>query len=479
MTRPRTIAHLAALATALALWAMIALLPAQGRIGHDQNIYHVPTIRTFARQLPRPDLSDYLSATTPGYHLALAAASRLTGDSTFALRALGALWSVGLAWLLVRAAARRASAPDGSAWALAALAPLPCSLYVLSSGAFVLPDNAAWLLASAVLLVCLGSPMTLGRIALGALLVLALVWVRQSHAWTAGVLLLAAWLGDAPADGPAGTAGLVGPVGQPSAARWSDDPRTVLAPHPIGPAARRAIVAALLLLPTALSLALLYRLWGGLTPPGNFPRPGPEWIGDYANFQGRFRGANPATPALVLALLGWSLIPLTPLLWGALTGGARRAPWLVIGASLLSLAAALIPATTRDPDAGRSTGLWNLAGSAPTVLGHTSALIAALALPGGALTAALLGALRRRDRLILLTALAGFGAAVSASHYSWQRYAEPMLLIWVALAVARLPRAGLPPALPAPGGALRWALSVGGLAALCLSLAAVAARGLR
>lgn len=466
MTRPRTIALVCALASAVALAVMIALLPAEGRIGHDQNIYHVPTVRTFARQLPAPALSDYLSATTPGYHLSLAVASRLTGDSTIALRALGAAWTVGLAWLLAHAAGRRACAPDGSGWAVAALAPLACSLYVISSGAFVLPDNAAWLLVSAVLLVCLGTPMTRGRIALGALLVLALVWVRQSHAWAGGVLLAAAWLGDA------------APEGQPRTARWPDDLRAALAPRPVAKAAGRALTAAALLLPAALSLALLYRLWGGLTPPGNFPRPGPEWIGDYANFQGRFRGANPATPALVLALLGWALIPLTPLLWDALLGGARRAPWLVAGASALGLAAAVIPATTRDPDAGRSTGLWNLAGAAPTFLGHTSVLVLALALPGAALTAGLLAALRRRDRLIMLTALAGFGAAVSASHYSWQRYAEPMLLIWIALAVARLPGQDLPPGLPGSGRTRRWALSAGGLALLCVSLAGVAARGL-
>ena len=42
----------------------------------DQRDYHLPVILEFARTLPTPDLSDYNSATTPGYHLLMAVAVR-------------------------------------------------------------------------------------------------------------------------------------------------------------------------------------------------------------------------------------------------------------------------------------------------------------------------------------------------------------------------------------------------------------------
>ncbi|MGD2071338.1 MAG: hypothetical protein PVI57_21895, partial [Gemmatimonadota bacterium] len=54
----------------------------------DEAHFHHPTVRTFADQLPRPDLTDYRSATTPLYHLGLAVVSRLTGDRLWILRAV-------------------------------------------------------------------------------------------------------------------------------------------------------------------------------------------------------------------------------------------------------------------------------------------------------------------------------------------------------------------------------------------------------
>ena len=46
-----------------------------GGLANDERVFHLPTIRLFADQLPSPDLSDYNVATTPGYHLLLAAVS--------------------------------------------------------------------------------------------------------------------------------------------------------------------------------------------------------------------------------------------------------------------------------------------------------------------------------------------------------------------------------------------------------------------
>ena len=43
----------------------------------DQQIAHLPAVEQFAAQLPAPDLSNYPSATGPGYHLLLAVPARL------------------------------------------------------------------------------------------------------------------------------------------------------------------------------------------------------------------------------------------------------------------------------------------------------------------------------------------------------------------------------------------------------------------
>ncbi len=42
----------------------------------DEQVYHYPAVLQFERELPRPDLSRYPSATTPLYHLLLAVLAR-------------------------------------------------------------------------------------------------------------------------------------------------------------------------------------------------------------------------------------------------------------------------------------------------------------------------------------------------------------------------------------------------------------------
>src|SRR5947208_1657978 len=58
---------------ASALWGMGWT---RGRASCDQYDFHLKAILKFADELPRPDLHDYLSATTPGYHLVMAAVAR-------------------------------------------------------------------------------------------------------------------------------------------------------------------------------------------------------------------------------------------------------------------------------------------------------------------------------------------------------------------------------------------------------------------
>lgn len=55
-----------------ALWRMS--MPDEGSEAWDQNYHHAVLVARFAQTLDNPDISDYPSATSPGYHLLLAAA---------------------------------------------------------------------------------------------------------------------------------------------------------------------------------------------------------------------------------------------------------------------------------------------------------------------------------------------------------------------------------------------------------------------
>ncbi|MCH7793473.1 MAG: hypothetical protein IID31_14485, partial [Planctomycetes bacterium] len=146
------------LPTALFLVAASALILGgfeRGRGAADQINYHEPVIRTFADQWPGFDFSDYLSATTPAYHVALATFARFVADSRPALQFAGALFTIGLLLTLTLAGScgqrigqqRALSQPlEARRWNRAVLMTLPvtASLYVFSSGVWLLPDNAAW-----------------------------------------------------------------------------------------------------------------------------------------------------------------------------------------------------------------------------------------------------------------------------------------------------------------------------------------------
>lgn len=399
---------LAAGAFALPAVALILAGHVRGRAAHDQLNFHEPVIRRFAESLPRPDLSDYLSATTPGYHLALATFARLVGDDPRALRLAGLVFSLALVGLLAWWLARRTHAPR----ALALAAPFACSMYVFSSGAWLLPDNAGWLGVLGVLLLALRPRVDARHLLAGGVLLVLLVLARQIHVWAAAVLWAAAWLGDAHAT------------------------RTSLVSDP--PARlRRAALALACSIPAFLVLAWFVRLWGGLTPP---------------TFQNKYHGGNPAAPAFVLAIIAIY----SPFFAGAVAPTLRHL-WHRHRAALGACAAAgallaIIPDTSYSTDEGRYSGLWNAVRALPLVAGRTSPLLVALSALGAVLALAFASALPFRSRWVLLAAAAAFTAAQAASHELWQRYTEPFVLMLLALASAEITAAQGGSAMPARSG---------------------------
>jgi hypothetical protein len=399
----------------LAVYAAgVAVALSVPNVGHrptvDEQNFHLPTIVTFAEQLPRPDLTNYDSATTPGYHLAMAIVRRCVSDRTAVLRLASAGFTVGLLVTLAMAVTRRLPCATG----LMVTLPAVCSPYVFSSGVWLLPENLGWWLVLATLLLAFRDEFDARGYAAIAAVLLALAFVRQSHLWAAGVLWVAALAGHSTA------------LGKPDV---RGNTRHAL---------RRLLPVVLATIPAFSLVGYFVYRWGGLTPPQfQAATPGAPW-GTSVH-----RGANPAAPAMVLAVLGAIGTFFAGFVWPQVRDVVRqRGPGLlaVLAGGLAGTLAAVVVRTDFDRAAGRVSGLWNISKAFP-VVGGRSTLIVALAALGGVCIVLWALALARRDRAIWLGAWACFIAAQVANSMAWQRYYEPFCLIMMPLAVSRLPDA--------------------------------------
>ena len=127
-------------------------------------------------------------------------------------------------------------------------------------------------------------------------------------------------------------------------------------------------------------------LWGGLVPPA---------------FQDKYHGGNAAALAFVLSLFGvfgafaWPVV--VPGL-GRLWASHRGVLLVVVG---LGLVAGLLPETSYDKDAGRYSGLWNLARIAPVIADRSPVLWLGAA-AGSAVLASIVARVGWRSGWILL-----------------------------------------------------------------------------
>ncbi len=394
-----------ALFYAAALPVVFSTNIAEGRAAADHLNYHEPVVHAFTEEWPRPDFSNYHSATTPLYHLILAGARVAFDPSRRGLMLLASAFTAGLLVVLVLAL------PGTNPQRLALALPIVGSMYVLFPGIWLLPDNAAWLGVLGIIVLAMRARRLATLCIAGSVMLLALVLTRQIHLWTAGVLWAAAWLGSSEAESE------------------SDSPAAPL-PSPITlvrelftcvPARLiRLACVVLATLPATLALVYFLRLWDGLIVP---------------RYQSIYHGWNLATPAFFLAIIG-SFAPFYAAY--AWTGLKRLAVSRALLGVLVVAAVCLviIPTTTYDVDAGRKSGLWNLVKTVPTIAGHTSPVLLVLAPVGMVLVAGLLAQVPRRAGWILLGAITGFVAAQTLSPELWQRYHEPFILIMLALLCA-------------------------------------------
>ncbi|MBL0871027.1 MAG: hypothetical protein IBJ18_10675 [Phycisphaerales bacterium] len=435
-----------------------------GRAKFDQDVFHLKVITKFAQELPTPGLRDYLSATTPGYHLVLAAVKRLFGAPELALRLFAALCTAGLVgvlvWVSAKAANHHQQRSAGWWWALTPALPVLCSSYVVQSGMYLLPDNAAWLMVALVMLLSLNlartasvdevcRPRRLDRwIVPSALLLMALVFTRQIHIWAAAVVWVGALVACAKLD-------QTPPWSASSVARTIEHARALLRAL-----TNRAVICAVLA--TAPAFAIVggfVFLWGGLTPPTFRASTNPGAISGAVDAT-TVTGTSPATAVLVLALVGlFGLFFAGYWLASSLSqspGTKDRNEALIatikaggLGGFIAGVLSAIPTTTWLSPS--RKGALWEitrkfegdstLAGirlPRLVVADHVNLVMWLLAVVGGVVLGICWRAADARARWVLAAGLIAFTAANCAQALSWQRYLEPMVLLWWVLMIASL-----------------------------------------
>jgi hypothetical protein len=362
---------------------------------HDEVKYHLPTIEKFAAELPATVLSDYQSATAPGYHLVMAAAMRVGIDGV-PLHLLTAAFGALLAALFAALVARRAGGLVG----LLAGCTLALSPYTVNPSVFLATDNVATLLL-------LGAFAFARPIATGCAV---MPWRRAIPAaatamLTAGVRQIMAY--------SAAFTGAAFVARACAERRW--------------PRMGELVGSALALVPALLVVALFVRTWGGLVPPS------------FQQYHGS--GGNPATPVYALALVsvwgGAAFLAIPGFLREFLS---RRA--LLVGV-LAALACCAVPSSYLVHVRFGGT-LWTIASRFPEVADRSLLLV-----PMAGIGAALLGAyLRMWSRstdtmsrglgVFALLCFAGMVAAQTANSQCFERYLQPLTLVFTTVAAGAL-----------------------------------------
>jgi len=291
---------------------VVAPIILSGRIASedaaDQEHHHYVVIEKMTLEWPDVDLVDYPSATSPGYHLALAGVAKAVGgfeEAKPALRWINAL--VGLA--TVGVAYGVCCFFTNSARAAALTMPYTLNQYVLGQGAYVSTDNASYLLIFIAVGLCLAPGLSWRRGPALTISAVGGVLARQSS-----IFCIA----------PIGLAGVLASPLARIAPRWAALRAATERRWSTLAACAVAAIAA-----TGV-LAWLIVMWGGLTPPV------------YRSLHDL--GANPATPAAALAIAG-ALGGCFATALAPLRASLRVRPALAIGVAALGLLSATIPET--------------------------------------------------------------------------------------------------------------------------------------
>jgi hypothetical protein len=368
--------------------------------GSDARVYHLPTIRQFAGQLPGVDLHSYPAAQTPLFHLVFALWGKLVGFELWRLRLLNVAISYAAVLVLYRLLVSASGLDRRQAFALALLFAL--SPYVFGASFTLLTDNLAILFG----LIALErfhryrSDAALRSFALGALATGAAVLTRQSFLW---LLPVAAYV-------------------------------LLRTSAPVRRRAMGAGVAGLALVP----FAALAVDWNGLVPPSADPascgfctsRPG---VGRDQLTLRTVAFTVAVTALYAVAIWGPILLRRARELRQLLSSALPFAVPLVGGGALLAISP-LVYRPIAPGRAGDAGYLWKLADHTPVVL--SSELLFWVLVPLGALALFLL--VRRAGVDSLPAAyVASFLLAALPVRLVYQKYFDPFALVALLLLVRR------------------------------------------
>ena len=367
---------------------------------NDQVDYHLPTINTMAAEFPAPVLSDYQSATSPGYHLVMALLVR-AGAGDLALHFVNA--SIGIVFVALFAAL--VARFMGGLAGLLAGATLALSPYTVNPSVFLATDNlanalilGAFLCALPIASGCARLPVRNGAVA--ALFAMLAVGVRQISIY-ASAFVGAAFVARGCAE-----------------RRWPRVPQLA--------------AGALAILPAVALVGVLVVTWGGLVPP---------------SFQGYHgSGGNPATPVYALALVS---------IWGgaaflAIPGFLREllSARVVAAGVLAGIACCLVPSSYLVHVRFGGT-LWTIASKFPAIADR-SLLLVPMAAIGAAVLAAYLriwarssdtaadGIRARGIGAFALLAFVGLVFTQTANSQCFERYLQPLTVVFMTVAAAAM-----------------------------------------
>lgn len=340
-----------------------------GRMAFDEQTFHWPAIQHFAQG---GAVTDYSSATTPGYHLLMAALAHVLHLSLNQLRAAGALITAVLFFCIAYTWTRNGETPIRAWLALPALS----SIYMLPSGVWLLPDNLAWFSVWATLFLCTMQVPRQWHFGMLALCCATAVFVRQSNAWVIAPALLFAWA--AP-----GYASNISPV-------------------------RRLFTALAVIAPAIGVLFYFIVKWQGLVPP---------------SFQKIHQSVSLIAPAWLLVQFFAAAVFYVPLLtqgW-RVRWEHRSTKGITAMGAFAGLCLAAIDASTFSLESGRWSGLWQLTKVFPSISDRSVFVLACSAL-GGAILAFCLTQVRSGQRLTIAASILGFSVASASNHYVFDKY---------------------------------------------------------
>jgi hypothetical protein len=368
----------------------------------DQKYSHLPTIRYIAAHGASIDYSHFISRSAPGYYLLMAAVDHWITDSIVGLRLFNLVITAGLVAVWTFSLSSLCKSP----LVVVLAAPFLFSDSIYTRGLWLSTDNLAWLSVVAIMLIGVQYVNSNIAISAAAFFVPAAVGVRQIHAWTIPFLLVAALVGG----------GL-----------------------------HRAVRMLAAIVPALLLITYFLLTWHGLEPPGG---------------QARYSGFSLAALPMMFSLMGIFGLFYAAAIWQEIRNMwcnnpvlARRFVYCGMSSGAI---AGLVPGSTFE-SFHRQSGIWVLAQHTPVFLGRSPA-VTVLAVLGGLIGSLVFLAMARRDRLIFATSIICFTVAQTANSSIFERYYEPLVLIVLGFATARIVQSA--------GEASRWESRAAGPALL-------------